>query len=165
MPYLTVTEYMRRCGEREAIILTNETPRSEGPGAPDTAKIENAISDAGEIIDGYISRRYTVPLATVPPVVVGWTYALAREILHTGHPMPDEVADKAARVLSQIKDVAAERMNLNVPATADPLGTVSVTSGATSGDRDCPVFTDEALSDYFAPFTGGCRTARWRSGC
>jgi phage gp36-like protein len=46
------------------------------------AVVEQAIGDAGGIIDGYLARRYPVPLAPVPGVVTAWARAIARYLLH-----------------------------------------------------------------------------------
>lgn len=46
------------------------------------AVVEQAIGDAGALIDGYLAQRYPVPLAPVPGVVTTWARAIARYMLH-----------------------------------------------------------------------------------
>lgn len=45
-------------------------------------RIQDAVEQAEGLIDGFLARRYTVPLATVPSLVSGWTRDIARYLLH-----------------------------------------------------------------------------------
>lgn len=55
--------------------LLKQLVRSDGVSSPEEAKakldeiIVQAISDAGAEIDGYIAKRYPVPLARVPAII------------------------------------------------------------------------------------------------
>lgn len=42
------------------------------------ARIEEVITEAGAVIDGYLGRRYSLPLATTPAVVTSWARAIVR---------------------------------------------------------------------------------------
>jgi phage gp36-like protein len=46
------------------------------------ARIQEAIADAGSIIDGFLAQRYKLPLATVPGVVTTWSRSITRYQLH-----------------------------------------------------------------------------------
>jgi phage gp36-like protein len=46
------------------------------------ARIEEAGGQADAIIDGYLGRRYTLPLPAVPSIVTTWARALTRYTLH-----------------------------------------------------------------------------------
>lgn len=46
------------------------------------ARINEAITGAAGTIDGFLARRYTLPLATVPPIVVEWSRSITRYLLH-----------------------------------------------------------------------------------
>jgi len=46
-------------------------------------RIEDAVSQAESIIDGYLARRgYPLPLTPVPELVTGWARDIARYLLH-----------------------------------------------------------------------------------
>ncbi|MGA7437656.1 MAG: DUF1320 domain-containing protein [Luteibacter sp.] len=46
------------------------------------ARIQEAIGEAGGIIDGFLARRYTLPLTVVPGVVTAWARSITRYLLH-----------------------------------------------------------------------------------
>lgn len=46
------------------------------------ANVQAAIDDADSVIDGYLASRYTLPLASVPGVLVVYGRAIARYNLH-----------------------------------------------------------------------------------
>lgn len=46
------------------------------------ARITQAIADADGTIDGFLAKRYPVPLSPVPGVVVNWSRAITRYNLH-----------------------------------------------------------------------------------
>jgi phage gp36-like protein len=45
-------------------------------------RIQQAITEADAIIDGYLARRYRLPLATVPGLVTSWSRVITRYKLH-----------------------------------------------------------------------------------
>lgn len=46
-------------------------------------RIEEAVSQAESVIDGYLARRgYPLPLSPVPDLVTGWARDIARYLLH-----------------------------------------------------------------------------------
>lgn len=152
--YLPVPELVDRIGEQEAIRLTSETQ----PPARDDAKIERAIEDSEEEADGYVSRRYAMPLDSIPKVLKTWVAALAREKLHKTRPTP-EVKDAADRARAQLREVSTGIFKLFPDA---------VEEAAIAGDRD-PMGSDERPSsfrDSLAGFTlrdgSGAYRGRWR---
>lgn len=46
------------------------------------ARINEAIAEAGGIIDGFLAKRYPLPLAIVPGVVTAWARSITRYLLH-----------------------------------------------------------------------------------
>lgn len=65
MSYVTVQAMIEKFGERELVDLTdNEQPYTD---TINQQKLEAAIESANSEIDGYISGRYSLPLAVVPP--------------------------------------------------------------------------------------------------
>jgi phage gp36-like protein len=60
------------------------------------ARIEQAGSEADAIIDGYIGRRYTLPLTSVPSILATWARAITRYKLH-GDRISSEGTDPIVR--------------------------------------------------------------------
>jgi phage gp36-like protein len=52
-------------------------------------RVTNLIAEATALIDGYLARRYTLPLATAPNLLTTWARAIVRYKLH-----PDRVGDE-----------------------------------------------------------------------
>ena len=47
------------------------------------ARIQDAVSEADSLIDGFLAKRgYALPLAPVPKLVTGWSRAVTRYLLH-----------------------------------------------------------------------------------
>lgn len=78
MAYATLANLIERFGERELTQLTD----TESPGSIDEAVTARALADAEALVDGYLGGRYTLPLATVPPVLTGAVCDLARARLY-----------------------------------------------------------------------------------
>lgn len=53
------------------------------------ARISNLIDESCALIDGYLARRYTLPLATPPKLLTTWARAIVRYKLH-----PDRGGDE-----------------------------------------------------------------------
>lgn len=154
--YLPVAEYKTRFGAQEAIRLTSETQ----PPAVDDTKIETAITDAEEVVEGYVSRRYPLPLSETPKVLKTWVANLAREALHKTRPT-QEVKDAADRTRAQLREVAQGLFKLLVDD-----GSEAATAGGeqlclTSGDRADETFTRESMARYQDLGAGGYNPC-WR---
>ena len=53
------------------------------------ARISNLIDEATALIDGYLARRYALPLANAPRLLTTWARAIVRYKLH-----PDRAGDE-----------------------------------------------------------------------
>jgi len=106
MPYVSHAELAERPGARElaqvastdhkAIVdyglmdaalrgedLSPWTPEEQAAAGVALTRIDDAVREADGVIDGFLARRYTLPLASpVPPVVTGWSRAIGRYLLH-----------------------------------------------------------------------------------
>lgn len=155
MPYLSVDDYIARYGEHETMLITD----SEKTGAVDTAKVEEAISTAEEEANGYIGRRYAIPLASPPALVRGMIGSLARWYLFPNNRAQTVVddAELARKQLAQISSGA-----LTIP-TATGIVEESASyrpSYGTSDDAPTPVFTEDNLAGFGIP--SGAPLANWR---
>jgi phage gp36-like protein len=155
--YLTVAEMIERIGEQEAVRLTSEHVPPAVPARND-AKIEAAIGDSEDEADGYISRRYALPLPATPKVLKTWVAALAREKLHKTRPTP-AVEDAANRARAQLKEVSTGVFIL-LPAEAVQPKTIGDRLSISSGDGPRDTFAD-SLSD-FTNLRGDGYSAAWR---
>lgn len=92
------------------------------------ARILQAIEEAGSVIDGYLARRYALPLATTPGILVTWARAIVRYKLHSDR-ITDDRTDPVARdyrdAIRFLELVAAGKFSLGVE---DP------TTGANSSE-------------------------------
>lgn len=77
--------------------------------------IERALTDADQVIDGYLRMRkprpYPVPLSPVPGIVMVWARCIARYLLHKDRMGTEEKSDPivrdyrdALRFLEQVRD-------------------------------------------------------------
>ena len=137
MAYATTTDMIDAFGEAEMIRLT--APEGGLDEAVVVVRAENALADASATIDGYLRARYAVPLADPPPREIARACRiLARFDLAQGEQRsPSESMTKERDgVIAWLRDVAAGRVDLDVPAT--PPG--AATAGARVSDR-VPAFT------------------------
>ena len=163
MAYLNVQQYVDRFGEAETRRLTSETAQGQPSASYDTAKVEEALDDATDEIEGYVARRYTVPLDPPPKLVMGWTAAIARFKLYgISTRVNENVKEAADRAYAQLRDLVAGKMNLPITEGEPPVGEVSAGDPVSSRDRDAPMFGCGALDSFTAPFTRpGCGLPNW----
>lgn len=74
MTYATQADLVDRFGTEELIQRTN---RTDGLTI-DTVVLGRALGDADAEIDGYLATRYSLPLASIPPVLVRLAADIAR---------------------------------------------------------------------------------------
>lgn len=78
MNYASVQDMIDRYGATE---LAQRSNRVDGATVDETV-VTRALDDATAEIDSYLTTRYTLPLATVPPVITRLTCDIARYQLH-----------------------------------------------------------------------------------
>ncbi|UYC12285.1 DUF1320 domain-containing protein [Xanthomonas sp. CFBP 8445] len=106
------------------------------------ARIVSAIAQADSLINGYLGRRYTLPLAKVHPMLATWSRAITRYTLH-GDRISDERTDPIARdyrdALRFLEQIAAGKFSLGLddPTTGSgALGDVLINPGHKVFGRD-----------------------------
>lgn len=60
------------------------------------ARIEQAAEEASAVIDGYLARRYALPLGRMPGILITWARAITRYKLHNDR-ITDDRTDPVAR--------------------------------------------------------------------
>jgi len=81
------------------------------------ARIQEAVTEAGALIDGYIGRRYKLPLASVPGILTAWARAIARYKLHSER-LSSDATDPIVRdykdAIRFLEQVAAGKFSLGI---------------------------------------------------
>lgn len=107
--YAQVSDLIDRYGEQEIIQLTD---RATPPiGRIDTTVAERALSDADAEIDAYLSGRYSLPLASVPPVLTRVACDIARYRLWDDQ-APEEVRSRYEDARRLLESLSAGRVTL-----------------------------------------------------
>lgn len=153
--YVNADDYIRRYGERETKLLTAENAGDD----IDSAKVEEALDAAEEEANGYIGRRYEIPLESPPKFVRGIVQVLARYNLYKNN-RPETVIDDAKVARAQLSDIG--KGTLTIPGAT---GIIEQNSGgramsASSGDGGRPIFSEENMAGFDIP-TGQC-LPNWR---
>ena len=124
MSYAASTDLVEAFGELELKQIADR----DRDGIADAAVVSRALQDADELINSYLAQRYTLPLPSVPKVLVSRACDVARFRLHKegGH---EEIRTRYEEAVSWLKDVVARRAGLGFPeADQQPEG-----EGSTAG--------------------------------
>lgn len=110
MQYITRDDLAAAISHAELVQLSNDE-MDYGDNEPDWHIIERAILYATELVNGYISGRYPLPLQPMPGILPQLATDIARFWLHqrrintADFPAPVESAYKnALKLLEQIRD-------------------------------------------------------------
>jgi len=102
MTYATLAQLQDRNSTRMLIQLTDR--ESPATGLIDVDVINRVLTDTDAMIDGYVGRRYQLPLVTVPALITDLALAIAIYKLHR-KTAPDKVRadyDDAIKALGKI---------------------------------------------------------------
>lgn len=142
MAYATQADLERKYGLDELIQLTD---RADPPtDAVDGAIVADALMAAAAEIDAHVGRAYTLPLAAVPAILRELACQMARYHLHTDG-LPEKVGRDYEGALAKLERIAAGKMVLDVPGTADDPQAVAGRVRATTSPR---VFTGDTLAGF-----------------
>lgn len=105
----------------ELTLLAGDTSGydAEDIAAADSAlaRVEQASSEADALINGYLGKRYTLPLSSTPGILATWARAIVRYKLH-GDRLSTETSDPIARdyrdALKFLEQVAAGKFSLGI---------------------------------------------------
>lgn len=115
------------------------------------AVVEEALTNADGVIDGYLCMRkptpYVVPLSPVPEIVTVWARWIARYLLHKDRVNTEERTDPVVRdykdAIKFLEQVRDGKFSLGVD---DPLSPPS--SGAPAFCGPARVFSMDTLKDF-----------------
>lgn len=122
--YITPQDLEDRFGSE--FLLSATDPRNSGEVGQ--AAVARAISDATDLINSYLGKRYVLPLATVPGTVKRIAADLVRYFLLADHP-GEEVTKRYNDGLKWLRDAATGTVSTGLPEVQAPVssnGKVSV---------------------------------------
>jgi phage gp36-like protein len=105
----------------EATLLNGDrsayTPEQIAAADSARARIEQAMTESAAVIDGYLGKRYTLPLAATLPILATWARSIARYRLHASR-ISDDRTDPIARdyrdAVRFLEQVAAGKFSLGL---------------------------------------------------
>ena len=112
--YASVDDMVRRFGEVEMIRLT--TPDGQDAETVQRDPAERALIDASGVIDGYLRKRYQVPMEIAPQEVQRAACMLARYDLQLGEQKnPSQQAkDERDSVMRWLRDISEGKVLLDL---------------------------------------------------
>jgi len=142
MTYATLPDMIARYGEKEIIDRTDRAlPRLN---AVDETVLNKALFDADAEIDGYLSVRYTLPLAAVPPDLKRIAGDIARFRLYDNKSV-NEVRERYDDAVSWLTKVSTGKVRLRgLPTDAAPV----VAAGRVEIISATRVLSRDTLRDY-----------------
>lgn len=115
MSYLTRDELIGRFGETEIVRLERNIAKTDGANPPTS---EQAISDAVEMVNGYIAVQYPLPLPVTTEPVKRAVAVIARYFLYKDKPT-EIVRLDYEDVIGWLKQIAAGKAVLIFPVADD----------------------------------------------
>ncbi|MCB1463257.1 MAG: DUF1320 domain-containing protein [Nitratireductor sp.] len=116
MPYCTVAQLTDRYG---AQLLLQLSDRGDAVATEiDTDLFDRAIADGDAMIDGYLARRYALPLETTPALITDLSQVIAIYKAH-GQTVSDKIREDYQTALKQLRDIGDGKITLDV-AGAEP---------------------------------------------
>ena len=143
MPYIDRAGLEQRFGVTEIAELLDDDNSSTESSA-ETNSLARACEDATAMVDGYLSSRYGLPLASVPDLVVGWAADLARFKLWDDH-APEEVRRRYEDTISALRDLARSLISLPPGVDGAPAADGGFNSDGYSDER---IFTATTLAGF-----------------
>jgi phage gp36-like protein len=147
--YLTAQEFIDRYTQREALLLTAEGNSS----TVDTVRLERGLADASSMVDGYLARRFQLPLVSVatlqpvvPDVIKRLTGDVARYLLTGTHVRETEaIRNRYNDAIKQLDHIANGTVSMGVELVlmSSPSAPTGGASAVRSGGR---AFGDDVLA-------------------
>jgi len=141
MAYSTQTDILQELDQATLIQLTDDN----GTGGVSAAVVTAKIADADAEIDGYCGQRYTVPFATVPPIIKRASIVIAvKNLFGRRRGAPESRRQDYDDMIRFLKDISSGKATLGVD---DPDGTPSASNepDIESADR---VFSRDKLIGF-----------------
>jgi phage gp36-like protein len=142
MPYCTLDDLKQDISETELQQLTDD----ERLGTVNEARINAAIGDAGDLIDGFLRGRYTLPLDPAPTIIK----TIAKEITiyrlflrKKRQTISKEMTDNYNAQIKLLKGIQQGEIQLGIAATpTEAAGEGAYRTNKTATSR---TFSDDVL--------------------
>lgn len=139
MTYATQQNMIDRFGEQELIELTDHA----NTGAINATVLGQALADADAEINAYLTSRYTLPLASVPPILVKFAADVARYQLYDTR-ASEQVKARYDDAIKFFKMLASGAVSLGLDPVNQPVADV----GGVQVNAAARVFNDDSLGGY-----------------
>lgn len=113
MPYSTLAGIEKVLSSKEIARLTDDTSGQ----VVDVQIVEDAISSADELIDGYLRSRYALPLMTTPKLITNISVDLAIYFLHQRRfrtNMPESIESQYKNQLKLLEQIQKGFLHLGI---------------------------------------------------
>jgi phage gp36-like protein len=146
MPYCLLADILGVIPELELMQMTDDLVP---PVQVNEAVVDQAISQATSLINGYIGGRYQLPLVTTPELVHTFAVDISVYKIYLRRKkktLPDGIKTAYEDAMKQLRDVQSGRLALGVDqagtaAAVTPSNGVEFVSGGTTFNRN-------SLGDY-----------------
>lgn len=117
--YADIAAMVVRFGEHELIMLSD---RATPPLRQIVSEvIDTALTDAGEVINGYCRSRYSVPLLPVPPMIKRLQCDIARFFLYDqSRAIPEGVEEAYKQALKILGEISKGSVVLEIGSSSAP---------------------------------------------
>lgn len=124
--YAQSRDFVYRIGEVQTLQLTDR----DGTGEINYEVLDIALSDSSSQIDGYLSARYKLPLATVPQNLTRICCDLTRYRLcsMSDVTITDEIIERYKLSLKELESLATGKISLGIDAENDDTGETTADS-------------------------------------
>ena len=143
MTYATVEDLKAAIPERDLALLTDR----DGPvDSVDDGKLVNALQDASAEIDGYISKRVSLPIQNPPRMltVICRDLAIYRLFLNTGS-VPETTEKLRDGSIVYLRDVASGKISIGDDTPGEQVDT---SPGAVLVSGDERTMTRDSLKGF-----------------
>lgn len=143
--YCTLADIRATVPENDLIQLTDD---AMPPVAVNQVNVDRAITDAGELIDGYLRGRYALPLSPVPGLLntlaadVAIYRLYARRIKLTP---PDGVTERYRNALKILEQIQADKISLGSEGSG---GGVAAESGGAVVSGPARIFSRDSMRGF-----------------
>lgn len=140
MPYASLADLIERAGEKEIVQIADRNR----DGTPDPDVIDSALTDADNLINGYVAVKYALPLPVVPDLVRTWAVSIARYVLHRNG-APEWVVTDYKDAIAGLKDLARGLVTLPAEPGGDQPASIA---GRVMAEHPPTVFTPGKLRGW-----------------
>lgn len=140
MSYATKQDMTDRFSETELIQLTDRTGTLD---AIDDTVLARAIDDADAEVDAHLQARYSLPLASVPRILINAACDIARYRLYEDR-STEHVTKRYEDAVKLLRMIGKGEVSIGL----DTNQAVTPTTGGPQFDSPGRVFTRDSLADY-----------------